>query len=806
MKVKSVCLGLVSAMAQVTSDGTSNTTVNSIGNNFTILNGLNKGDNLFHSFSNFSVPTGGAVKFDLSNTPNIITIFSRVTGGNISNIDGLIQTLNSKNAVSLFLMNPNGIIFGANAKLDISGSFVGTTANSIKFSDGVEFKVADTTTPPLLTMGVPVGLQMGSNAAAIQVQGTGYVTKPSSSTPIAGSSGLQVKPGKTLALVGGNIQLNDAVLTAKQGHVELGGVGSGTVSLTPDAKGYTFGYRQMQSFGDIQLAQKSLLDISGVNAGSVQLQGKHIQLTNSSMILSQNFGYLPGGDINFQASEAIDIIGGATTNNINIRSAVRSETLGIGAGSNINIVTPHLSIQDGAGLNSISLGTAPGGNINIDATALSVSGFSSFSPVAVTTLVTSAYGSGNAGDISINGDNLMVSNGAALSSVTFSPGSSGKVTIRNTDITVQGDNPAGLYSNISSITYGIGSAKKLTIDTARLQIQDGGAIAGSSFFAGQAGDVTVNATESIIINGRSKLNNSSINSSVLSPGEVLRQQLQIPARLTGNAGHVSVRTPNLTLTNGGTVSVTSQGSGNGGSLNITADNIQLKNQGLIQAQTESGDGGNIALQVRSLLLMRDRSNITATAGGSGDGGNININAPLITGLENSDIIANAVRGRGGSIQIATQGIIGLQYRPQTTAENDITASSQFGVSGTVQVNNIGVDPNSGLVELPENITDPSQQIASGCSANQGSKFVATGRGGIPQNPNQEMRSDRTWSDIRNISAYRQNRAVTAQIPEFPQTLVQATGWHRNAQGKIELLADKSSTQVQQTLTCAGITR
>ncbi len=818
MKAPSVYLALLGgilaggiflpAMAQVTSDMTTNTTVNSIGNNFTILNGLNKGSNLFHSFSNFSVPTDGSAKFDLSNTPNITTIFSRVTGGNISNIDGLIQTLNSKNAVSLFLMNPNGILFGANAKLDISGSFVGTTANSIKFSDGVEFKAADNTIPPILTMSVPVGLQMGSNAGAIKVQGTGYITNQNGSTPIAGASELKVQPGKTLALVGGNLQLNDAVLTAKQGHVELGGVNGGTVSLTPDARGYTFGYEEMQSFGDIQLAQKSLLDISGVNSGSIQLQGKHIEQTNSSIILAQNFGNLPGGDINFKASEAIDIIGGATTN-LKIRSGVRSENTGKGAGSNINIITPRLSIQDGAGLNSISLGEAPGGNINIDATTLSVSGFSSFSPVAVAILVTSAYGSGNAGDISINGDSLLVSNGAALSSVTFSVGSSGKVTIRNTDTIVQGDNAAGLYSNISSITYGTGSAKKLTLDTARLQILDGSAIAGSSFFAGQAGDVTVNATELITINGRSNFNNSSINSSVLSPGEILRQQLGIPARLTGNAGLVSVMTPKLALTNGGTVSVTSQGTGNGGSLNISADNIQLKNQGLIQAQTESGNGGNINLQVQNLLLMRDFSSIIATAGGSGNGGNITINAPIITGLQNSDIVTNAVRGKGGNIQIGTQGIIGLEYRnllnPREVVTNDITASSQFNVSGTVQINNVGVDPNSGLVELPANVTDSSQQIATGCSANQASSFVATGRGGIPHNPSQELRSNRTWSDIRDISAYRQNSAVTAQIPKSLETLVQARSWRRNAQGKVELVADKSAV-IQQQLTCAAVSK
>jgi filamentous hemagglutinin family protein len=154
-------------LAQVTSDGTTNTIVNQSGNNSNILNGLEKGNNLFHSFGNFSVPTGGSATFDLTNTPNITTIFSRVTGGNVSNIDGLIRTLNSNNPVSLFLMNPAGIVFGKNASLNIGGSFVGTTANSIKFADGVEFSAVNPGTPPLLTMSVPIGLQMGQNSGTM---------------------------------------------------------------------------------------------------------------------------------------------------------------------------------------------------------------------------------------------------------------------------------------------------------------------------------------------------------------------------------------------------------------------------------------------------------------------------------------------------------------------------------------------------------------------------------------------------------------------------------------------------------------
>ena len=816
MQTTSVALGLVNgiltagmllwsgfANAQVTPDATLNTTVSQSGNNFTITNGSAAGSNLFHSFREFSVPTGGSATFNLINTPNISTIFSRVTGGSISQIDGVIKTINSSNPVSLFLLNPSGIIFGANARLNIGGSFIGTTANSIKFTDGAEFSAINSQAAPLLSINVPVGLQLGSNPAPITVQGTGHsLTTTSPSALLPSSTELSVQPGKTLALVGGNLDLNGATLRAEQGRVELGSVGSaGLVSLMPTAQGYTLGYGNVQRFGDIHLAQRSLLDISGVNAGSVQVQGQQIQFTDGSLVLAQNFGNFPGGDIRFQATEAIDLIG--TTPDTKISSGVRNEAFGIGASGNISVITPRLTLKQGATLNNLTFGAAPSGNIQIDAMAIDISGFSPINPGVATNINTTTLGTGNAGNVFVNGNSLLVSSGASLSSATFGSGSGGKVTIRNTNTTVTGESPSGVYSNISSITFATGNTKTLTLDTAKLQILDGGVVAATAFFAGNGGDLNINATESIAISGQGQTNNSSINASSIRLDPSLRQRFGLPDMLTANAGTVSITTPNLTLTDGGTVSVTSQGSGNGGNININADTIQLKNKGFIQAQTESGNGGNITLQTTNLLFLRDNSLITSTAGGNGNGGNININAPIILGLKNSDIVANAVRGRGGNIQITTQGIFGLKFRDQLTPDNDITASSQLGVNGNVQVNTIGVDPNSGLVQLPANVTNPAQQIATGCSTNQGSRFVATGRGGVPQNPNQQITSDRTWDDVRDLSAYRKTGNVTPQTHVSPKVLVEATSWHRNADGKIELIAAPFPTYVQQSLTCAA---
>lgn len=569
MKAPSVCWGLIDIMltggmllwcasvsAQLTPDGTLNTAVSQSGNNFTITNGSAANSNLFHSFQQFSVPTGGSATFDLTNTPNISTIFSRVTGGNISSIDGLIQTINGNNPVSLFLINPGGIIFGANAQLNIGGSFIGSTASSIKFADGAEFSVINSESAPLLSINVPIGLQLGNNPAPINIQGTGHTLRnvsglvllPPIQTPSA--TKLRVEPGNTLALVGGDIHLNGANLIAERGRVELGSVsGTALVNLIPTAQGYTLRYGNVQSFGNIQLAQRSLLDISGVNAGSVQIQGRQIQFTDGSLVLAQNFGNLPGGDIRLQATESINLI--AKTADGTIQSGVRSNAFGMGASGNISVITPNFTIKSGAGLNSTTLGAAPSGNIYIDATAIELSGFSPKNPADVTTLNTTTLGTGNAGDVFVNSNSLLVSSGASLSSATFGSGSSGKVTIRNNNTTVMGESPSGLYSNISSTTFATGSAKTLTLDTAKLQVLDGGAVATTAFFAGNGGDLSINATEAIIISGQGRATNSSINASTIRPDPLVRKRFGLPDILTANAGTLSITTPNLTLMEAG---------------------------------------------------------------------------------------------------------------------------------------------------------------------------------------------------------------------------------------------------------------
>jgi filamentous hemagglutinin family protein len=172
--------------------------------------GAIRGTNLFHSFQEFNVGEGQGVYF--TNPDRVENILSRVTGGSRSNILGTLGVLGNAN---LFLINPNGIIFGPKGSLDIRGSFIATTANSLNFADSTQFSANASQTTPLLTTSIPIGLQFGATAESIRNQSR---ATDINDVPV----GLKVDPSRTLALVGGEVLLEGGYLTAEGGWVELG--------------------------------------------------------------------------------------------------------------------------------------------------------------------------------------------------------------------------------------------------------------------------------------------------------------------------------------------------------------------------------------------------------------------------------------------------------------------------------------------------------------------------------------------------------------------------------------------------------
>ena len=797
----------------VISDGTLSTKVTSPDNrNFTITNGNqpNNGANLFHSFSQFSIPTSGSATFNLVNTPNISTIFSRVTGGSISNIDGLIQTTNNSNPVSLFLLNPSGIIFGSNARLNIGGSFIATTANSIIFSDGVKFSASDRTSNPLLTIASPIGLNMDSNSGNITVQGNGSNSRLNGTSSVSNLtnlnlSGLQVQSGKTLALVGGNLSLEGGVISALGGQIELGSITGGRVEIDATSQGLTLAYPKATSFGNIQMSQRALVAVRGTSPSSIQMQGKQVSLSGGSIAVVQNLGNQKAGDITLNATESLQVIG--MTPDFRSSSGVVNETSSTGGAGNIFITTPQLMIDKGAIVMDRAFGNAQGGNITVKANEVGVGGIQPGNPSTAPifgVLIAATFGAGQGGNLSLSTDQLTIFGGGNVGTRTFGSGTGGNVNVSADKVMVSSldtpPNNSTLISLLSANTFGLGNAGNLQLDTRTLSIQDGGIVSVSTVSTGSAGNLTINASESIDVSGVKDSQNPSYIGAVARTFVLTNNPNSL-----ADSGNITINTPTLMVRNGGTVIAENQVLGDAGTLAINANSIQLDN-GRLSTSTKVGEGGNINLQVGDLLLMRHGSFISAEAGGSGNGGNISINSPVIVGIDNSDIIANALRGAGGNINITTQGLFGLKFRPQLTDTSDITASSQFGLSGTVNISNLTFTPIAGLIELPTDVIDPSQRIVQGCRAYGNSRFVATGRGGLPDDPSDRRNSTHPWTDLRDPSAFRNSATSTtvSQSENSKPPIVEATGWRINAKGIVDIYSANNAEIAKSATNCAGI--
>jgi len=648
--------------AQITPDNTVGTEVNTKENITEITGGTRADNNLFHSFSDFSVPTNNTAFFN--NATDVSNIVGRVTGANISNIDGLIRANGNANLV---LINPNGIVFGANARLDIGGSFLGSSADSVVFEDGTAFSARDTTIDPILTVSVPVGLQLGQNSGAIDISGNGHnlsVADPLFSPIIFGEeSGLMVKAGQTLALVGGEINFDGGTITAPGGKVELGSIVEGLVDLDFTDAGLNLSYAKITAFDNIQLRSRSLANVTGtqnIASGAIEVQGKQVTLNNGSLFLAQNISTQTGGNIEVNASESITVSG--TNNDGTIRSSITNETLGVGDGGNLNLNTNQLRVEQGGTVvaKTVSTAGALGGNLDIDATeSVEVMGASSINPSVTSSIVSASFGTGKSGNNTINTKSLIAQEGGTVAATAFNTGDAGNVSIRANSIELIGTEPNIFApSAISASTLGEGNAGNLTIDTSTISLLQGGRLDASTAASGNAGNITINAADSIAIDGTvsESINPSLIIASANALDPTLREILMTPDVPTGNSGNIDLTTSELTISTGGQLTVRNDGLGNAGTLNLSAQDINLNTGGGISAAAQNGRGGNLNLQANELNLASS-SQISNVNFGVGDGGSTEITTDNLTISDRAFITATTFgEGDGGDVQISANQI------------------------------------------------------------------------------------------------------------------------------------------------------
>jgi filamentous hemagglutinin family protein len=725
-----------------------------------ISGGATRGSNLFHSFREFNIGEGRGAYFE--NPSEISNIFTRVTGGNSSNILGTIGVLGNGN---LFLINPKGIIFGPNARLDLRGSFLASSADSIVFNNDFEFSSTNPQTSPLLTVNIPVGLRFRANPGAIvnRSTATGQVNLPPSSIPIpiTNNIGLAVESGQTLALIGGGIQLPGGNLTANNGQILLGSIASpGTVNFAQTPLGLSLNYDNIANFGNIQISVGALINTSGTGGGKVDIRGENVTVSNSriyaltlgntdgrgidisarnlrieggSQLSTFTLGGGAGGNINLRAADSVDMSGlgiegyqqvvikylvSGTTDPFDPQFSFFNGTAGAGNGGSININTGRLLMRDGVVGSGITFGAGNGGNLNIRANTFEIIG-------SGINNATAKDSTGAGGSINLDVQRLIMGDGSLLGSTSYSSGPSGNINIKAAEsVELSNSGPrTAVSTGISTLSIGgNGRAGDITVDTKRLSLSGGsaftlgtGVLVGRFLFSqngGPAGNLTVKASESVEIAGISQiLTSGTQNASAFTSGTLS----------SSRSGNIRVDTPRLTVRDGGIITTDSLGTGNGGNITINADRIDVigsGNNGLFVSAIDAsvgqvfGNNPNATANAGELnintgrLSIRDGATITVKASGTGRAGNINVVADSIALDNKSRIDGTTASGTGANINL-TAGDIRLRRGSQITTD-----------AGKSEGGNININSNL-LLALPRENSDitANARSASGGGVN-----------------------------------------------------------------------------------------
>lgn len=753
-----------------------------------IRQGARRGENVFHSFASFSIAEGQRVYFD--NPAGVARIFSRVTGGDPSNILGTLGTLGT---ADLFFLNPNGILFGPNAQLDVGGSFIASTADAFEFAEAGSFSARVPETPsPLLTV-QPTAFLFGQSPGPVSPGA--IVVQPPAAPLMRDDVVLEVPNGESLVLLGGDIVINGRQLNALGGRIELGSIArAGTVGLEPDGW-LTFPTDVVR--GSVTLngvssegrlgRDNAFLDVRSADRGDIGVTARTIDLTRSVLgagILTQlGTPQSQAGDIVLNATESVRLIDSVILNDLEGNSR--------GIAGDIRITTPILEVLNGGRLQSVAFGSGNAGNVFLDVSdRVRFAGGNDRGSTSDVIIAVNNDAFGDAGNLEINTQVLELFDGALLISGTQGQGNAGDIVVNASErIVLRGEDRAGLGSGIFTSVNpgGTGDGGNIAISTAVLEARDGAQISSSTFGLGNAGRITINANERVqfvgtdsagfragafTLVGRGAIgsgNTIQITAPVL---EVLNGAvLSSETRGQGDAGNIVINASQFVRFAGlsenrvrradgssdfigsAAFSNTTPGSiGDGGTINITTSLLEVLDGAELASSTNGkGDAGNIVLNVSDHIMLRDSSILATSNSTTGRGGDINATANRLTLTNQSEISTRTLSTDGGNITLTLGELLAL-------FDNSLISTE----AGTAEAGGNGGDITITTLFLVADPDENSDIVADAFDGNGGNVNITATGGifGIAPRPFRTPQSDITASSRNGVSG-----VITVQTPD-----------------------------------------
>jgi len=734
-------------LAEIITDGHLGARVELPGPNFVIESqlGQERGANLFHSFEKFNLQANESAIFHGGG--HLERVITRVTGGQASDLNG--QFISQIPQADFYFFNPAGILLGKDVNFEISGSLYLSSADYLTLGEGGYFTVAEQDSS-VLTAAPPIAFGfLDHPIGKITVDGSLLAIPTLEASDRDWRVGQPV-PAKTLSLVGGDIEINNGILSA-----------SGKISLVSVA-----------ASGEIPVDSQSLTESFPTQLGKITITNS---LTEPETNLALNIGNLTttnagGGKIFIQAGQLIldhaylfaDTMGQENGQGIQLNiqerlvlknaSRINSHVFSTkyslssyyhkyqefeptGNAGNIDITSPIIEINDGSQISSVSeLGTyGNAGDITLLAQAyLTIQGSDTIGQSTLSSgILASSWGPGLGGNIDIKTPILRLDQIGEIRTETLGLNRAGNMLIEVDQLNLLG----GAQINASTGRFNLGLEQ----------------------LEGQSGNITISAQQGITIEGEGLF--LANNQWIIRHSGILSNTLN-----QGTGGLITLTTPNLTINHHGQIQSASNYNGHGGWINITAPQLQMNQGSLTTHSNGNGFAGNISLQTQKASLIDSQITTNAHSSGGGDmdinivnqldlinsqisaqaqgelpihqGGNLTFgqaSSPQIISLNNSQLLANAYAGNGGNIQVIANHLI-------LSSDSLLDASSELGIDGEIKLeatnrifDEVEILPTIFAQNRLTNSCNPLTSPLSSLS----STFIILGRGGLSENT-QEM--------------------------------------------------------------------